>query len=408
MNVVSVAVSTAEQTEPPVFQTADAAVKVARNLGPRIAAKAEQTEIERMVSADTIFELKKTGLFGLTTPKEYGGSALGFSAVVQVTAELARHCGSTGWVFGVLAGHSWLLNYFPTEVQRQVYGDGRALAATVFRLNGKAVKEADGVRITDGIGRFCSGIDHADWIVVGISVQDSAGAVEPHFAIVPKSAVQVQDDWFTVGMRGTGSRTICIKDAVVPHGWLVPFAKMDELGSALAKKQGKEVYAIPWNSILPYSLIGAPIGMARGALNSFVEGLKSRVEQFTPQQQAEQSATFARLAACAADIEAALTVVLADAQYCDGIEDGTGISRETSARLANNWAWAAQKSRYAATQLFEAAGGSGIYNSSVLQRFWRDVNSAAQHIAFTWDGAMATYGRALLELPVGQFGVKGR
>ncbi len=78
------------------------------------------------------------------------------------------------------------------------------------------------------------------------------------------------------------------------------------------------------------------------------------------------------------------------------------------ARIPRDWAYAAQKARYAVNALFEAAGGSGIYNSSELQRIWRDVNSAAQHFAFTWDSAMTSYGRAVIGLQPSKFGPKGR
>lgn len=408
MSVASLVAEAAETASLPVIPSIQAALAIVREMAPGIRARANETEANRLVSPEVVKAMRNSGLFSLTTPKEFGGAEMGFSAVVQITAELAKNCGSTGWVFGVLAGHSWLLNYFPKEVQREVYGDGSRLTATVFRMGGKAVQEQGGIRITDGVGRFCSGIDHADWVVVGATVEMLDGTTAPHFAIVSKRDLEVQDDWFTAGMRGTGSRTIHIRNAFVPNGWAVPFSKMNEAGAKVAKALGKEVYAIPWTAILPFSLIGAPMGMAMGALQAFKEGLQERVQRFNPQQQAEQSATFERLAAAATDIDAALALVVADAEYCDNIPDASAMTPVKCARIAANWAWAAQTSRYAATRLFEAGGGSGIYNDSEIQRFWRDVNSAAQHIAFTWDSSMTSYGRALLDLPANQYGVKGR
>jgi alkylation response protein AidB-like acyl-CoA dehydrogenase len=129
---------------------------------------------------------------------------------------------------------------------------------------------------------------------------------------------------------------------------------------------------------------------------------------FSELQVAEQSATFARVSEAAADIDAAHALVMADAEFVDRLRDPAGMTPLVSARIARDWAWAAQKARYAATRLFEAAGGTGIYDSSEMQRLWRDVNSAAQHFAFTWDGAMAVHGRALLGLGATRFGVKGR
>ena len=39
---------------------------------------------------------------------------------------------------------------------------------------------------------------------------------------------------------------------------------------------------------------------------------------------------------------------------------------------------------------------------------FRDVNSAAQHFAFTWDSAMTAYGRAAAGLKPGEFAIPGR
>src|SRR5215467_9953193 len=97
----------------PVLPSRTAALEAARALTPKIRARARQTEAERCVPRETIDEIAASGLFNLVTPRVFGGSELGFASLVEVTAELASACGSTGWVFGVLAGHSWLLNLFP-------------------------------------------------------------------------------------------------------------------------------------------------------------------------------------------------------------------------------------------------------------------------------------------------------
>lgn len=392
----------------PVLKSRAEAMEAVKALLPRIRARAARTDADRMVPRETIAEIMEAGLFGVSTPLERGGSALGFAALVEVTTELASACGSTGWVFGVLAGHSWILNFFPQATQSEVLADGRSLSATVFRLNGEASIEGDAIRLTQAEGRFCSGVDHSDWVVVGVPVKKDGGAAEPHFLIVPRADIEIVDDWFTAGMRGTGSRTIRIKDALIPLSRAVSFKAMGGVAAAEAQRTGRPILGVPWHALLPFSLIGAPMGMARGTLANFVEGAAARMATFNEVQLAEQSATFARLSEAAADLDAAYALVLSNAQFCDAIQDASEVSSLKAAQIARDWAWAAQKSRYAATRLFEAAGGTGIYDSSEMQRLWRDVNSAAQHFAFTWDGAMAIHGRALLGLAPGKFGVKGR
>ncbi|RDK08240.1 acyl-CoA dehydrogenase family protein [Cupriavidus lacunae] len=392
----------------PVLASHDAAIAAARALHEKIRGRADRTESERIVSAETIRDLMDAGLFGVVTPRMFGGSELGFATLVDVTAEIASACGSTGWVYGVLAGHSWMLNLFPLQVQREVMSADRVLTATVFRLGGTVTEVDGGYRLINGDGRFCSGIDHVQWVIVGNAVQREGQPPEPRFFVVPREDIEIVDDWFTAGMRGTGSRSIRIAETFIPAHRSVSVKDMmsgtaDETGSVRAP-----IYRMPFQNVTPFSLVGAPLGMARAAVRSFSEGLAARLATFSSEQAAEQSATFARVAESVAEIDAALAVVREDARRVDSADDPRSISDLDWARIPRDWAYAAQKARYAVNALFEAAGGSGIYNSSELQRIWRDVNSAAQHFAFTWDSAMTSYGRAVIGLQPSKFGPKGR
>jgi alkylation response protein AidB-like acyl-CoA dehydrogenase len=389
-------------TQRPAISSRKEAVERARELVPRIRARAARTEEDRRIPDETIAELLDSGLFNIVKPKLFGGAELGFGALVETTVEFANACGSTGWVFGVLAGHSWLLNLFPPEAQHEVCVDPSALIATVFRLSGKITPVDGGYRLVGGSGRFCSGIDFASWVMVGNAVVRGDGPPEPRFFLVPRKDLQVIDDWYTAGMRGTGSRSIKLDDVFIPEHRSVRVSDMlggTSPGTAIHKGP---LYRMKFADVVPFSLVGAPLGMARGAVRAFSEGLGARLKDASEQQIAEQSATIARVAEAASDIDAALTLVLADAALIDNAAAPDALSPLERARIPRDWAYAAQRSRYAVNRIFEAAGGSGIYNSSEIQRIWRDVNSAAQHGAFGWDGAMANYGRSLLGIaPVG-------
>lgn len=386
-----------------IVDSADALAR-ARGLTARIAERVRMVDEDRRVPEETIAEIKATGLFNIITPKSLGGSELGFADLVQVTAEIAAACGSSGWTYGVLAGHSWLLNLFPEAVQQEVFADPDALIATVFRLAGQVEAVNGGYRMTGGEGRFCSGIDYANWVIVGNGVSRSDGSFEPRFFVVPKSDIEVVDDWFTVGMRGTGSRTIRIADTFIPSHRSVSLAEMLGGNSPGAKAHTGAIYRMPFADLAPFSIIGAPIGMARGAVRSFADQLGQKLSTLSDAEAGEQSATLARIAEASADIDAALALVLRDAEMIDRAGEPSDISSLQRAGIPRNWAWAAQTARYAATRIFEASGGTGIYDGSAIQRVWRDVNSAAQHFAFTRDSAMTAYGRAMCNLNPSKFG----
>lgn len=392
----------------PVLASREDALAKARALLPNIRARAARTEADRRVPDETIKELRDSGLFGVTKPKVFGGSELGFASLMEVSACIASACGSTGWVFGVLAGHSWLLNLFPIEAQNDVFSTVESLSATVFRLNGKTVAVEGGYQLSGGEGRFCSGIDHAEWVIVGNAVHGIDGPPEPRFFLIPRSQIDVVDDWFTAGMRGTGSRTIRIANAFIPAHRSVALKDMLSGTAPGARHHGAPIYRMPFQDVAPFSLVGAPIGMARGALQAFTDSLAERLATLSDEQVAEQSATFERIANASADIDAAFALVLEDAVRIDHALDPAELTALDRARIARDWAYAAQKCRYAASRIFEASGGSSLYDASDLQRVWRDVNSAAQHFAFTWDTAMTAYGRTALGLAPSKFGPRGR
>lgn len=380
----------------------------ARLLVPNIRARAARTESERRIPDETIQELRDSGLFHLVTPRTFGGAELGFAVLVEVTAELAAACGSTGWVYGVLTGHSWMLNLFPVQTQRDVCGDPGALTATVFRLAGQVRRVDGGYRLTEGEGRFCSGIDFASWVIVGNTVISEGGKPEPRFFVVPRGDIEIVDDWFTAGLRGTGSRSIRIADAFIPQHRSLSLQQILDGTSPGAQFHNTPLYRVPFVNIAPFSIIGAPLGMARGALATYCEALTKKLQGAPDLLIAEQAATMSRIAEAAANVDAAFAVVLEDARRVDGSEGRDSLSALEQARIPRDWAHAAQASRYAVTRLFECSGGSGIYDSSDMQRVWRDVNSAAQHVAFSWDTAMSGFGRAMLGLAPTAFSLRGR
>lgn len=368
----------------------------AGELVPVIKARAARTESERCVPEETIAELLDAGLFEVLKPRTFGGYELGVAALVEITTTLGAACGSTGWVYGVLAGHGWLMNLFPIEAQREVHADPRALTATVFRLSGHATRVAGGYRITNATGRFCSGIDHASFVIVG-SALDEGGAREPRFFVVPRSEIEIVDDWFSVGLRGTGSRSIEIADAFVPEHRSVTVEALSKGRSPGAEFHRTPLHRVPFQLVAPFSLIGAPLGIARGAVEVFASGLAPWLEQCTEVELAGKAATYSRLAQASAQIDAAHALVLGDAGRIDSMTSAP--SALERARIPRNWAYAAQTARAAVSDLFAAAGGSATFDGSEIQRHWRDVNSASQHYAFVWDNAMSDFGRVLLGLP---------
>jgi 3-hydroxy-9,10-secoandrosta-1,3,5(10)-triene-9,17-dione monooxygenase len=344
------------------------AVLRARQLAPILASRAEETNEARRIPDETIAELHELGLFGIMTPPAYGGSGLRADAMFAAAVELGRACGSTGWTYGVLAGHNDLLAAFPESTQAEVFGDPNVVVASLLRLNTKPLaKVPGGYRLDTASGRFCSGVDHSNWLVGRCTLEDEPGQ---HWVLIPRSSYVIHDDWFTVGLQGTGSKSVTVNSSFVPDDHVIPIEEARAPGSS------------GWN--LPFSLCGASIGCAYAAIDAYRESLRAKGGDEVTQ------AGLIRLAKATADVDAAYLMVL------DAI-DGHLHADDPGPRVRNapgrNVSYAVQQARSVANEIFAASGGSSIYLSAPLQRIWRDANAAAAHTSFAWDAAATNFAR---------------
>ena len=398
-------VSTAKKEFPsefniPVLTTRSAAIACARELVPRLSERAIHAEEIRRIPDETISEFRACGLTGILTPKCFGGSQLGISAVVEASVELAKGCVSSGWVFGNMVGHYWLVSLFPLVVQEQVYKRPGALVSTIFRFGGNApVRVEGGYQIKGGEGKWASGVDHAEWIVLGVTPEGG----EPVYMLVPREDFSIVDDWHTSGMRGTGSKSIHVADAFIPNARVVRLADVAAGTTPGGTELGIPLFRLPMSITLPLSLVGAPIGGALSAINAFIKNNQPRLAGLTEPELSAQSATFARVGEANAMVEAAFSLIMRDAEGVDAMSGVSDISPRYMFQASRDLAYAAQTSRRAINSLIEASGGSTIYNTSEIQRIWRDVNGVCGHVGFNWDATMTNAGRFDLGLPMSTF-----
>jgi alkylation response protein AidB-like acyl-CoA dehydrogenase len=309
------------------------ALERANDLVERLRARAADVDAKRRIPDESIAEINDAGLFRISAPRMFGGSQLGISPLIQTVATIASGCGSTGWVYAVLSGHNWAVGLFPVEAQREVFSDPDALVASIVRLGGEAPKQvADGYLFEGAAGKFCSGVEHAKWIMAGASVANPSTAPEPRYFLIPKSEVEVIDDWYTAGLRGTRSSSLRIKHAFVPGHRSVSISEI-AMGTAPGIKfHDSPVYRAPFPQILPLPLAGVPIGLARAGLHLYVSSYRDKLNSFVSEQIAEQSAVHARLSDAHADVEAAAALIFGDAAEIDASPEQVPLRGHASVR----------------------------------------------------------------------------
>lgn len=180
-----------------------------------------------------IFEkLGELGMMGISYPTEYGGSGEKFVTTMMVTEELARACGSTGFLHSYsygLVGHPILT--FGNEEQKQQYMPGIAAGKVIgaFSLTEPgagtdvsaatttAVRNGDEY-ILNGTKTFITNALIADVFVVFAYTDRAAGAKGMSAFLIPKGTpgITVSKHFEKLGVRGSQTSEVGFKDCAVP------------------------------------------------------------------------------------------------------------------------------------------------------------------------------------------------
>ena len=189
MNVRNLSLAKTSSTKP-IKHTSQSAVAAIKEIVPRIAARARETEQMRRVHPDTIRELHEAGLMRLMQPARFGGSELWLDDLMNVVFEIGKVCASTAWVYSNLASHAWNIGQFELQAQEDVWGkDPDALAATGLAFPcGKATPVEGGYKLS-GRWPFCSVINASSWMLVGAMTEQEGGPPQRRFFLAHEKEI---------------------------------------------------------------------------------------------------------------------------------------------------------------------------------------------------------------------------
>lgn len=389
-------------SKPAVIDSHDEAVGRARALRDRLRERMPLGQQMRRLPDENVADILESGLFGVMKPKRYGGSELGTETMIDVTIELASADPSTGWVYMLWAAHMWMQAMWPEKAMDEMWENPNGLASSVVSTTGNVVAVDGGFR-WNGRGFFSSGVDHCNWLTALVPVVRDGEHAEMRWLLIPREDLEIIDDWFTTGLRGTGSKTVVFNDIFIPE-----YRTITRIAVAAGEAPGREVNTHPmYGAPEPANFTGAmsvpAIGAAIGMIELFQQRLGSRIQvpesTNSPYLPEGMSQTLARLANASATVDSARAVMTLNAlRYARRPVQTVPI--EEDMRLRRDMTFTAQLARRAANILYEESGGSALSERSLLQLFWRDTNAAAAHRGLMWDWQSEMWAKAALGLPM--------
>lgn len=346
--------------------------------------QAEEAEKIGKLTDDTVKTMKQLGNIRLLQPKKHGGMEVHpreFAETVMATAALDP---SAGWINGVVGVHPYQLAYADPRVGAEIWADDvDTWVASPYAPQGVA-KPVDGGYIFNGRWQFSSGTDHCDWIFLGAMIGDDEGKplMPPqmlHMILPRKDYEIVEDSWDVVGLRGTGSKDVIVKDAFVPSYRTMDAMKVMDGTAQREAGMTETLYLMPWSTMFPLGISSATIGIAEGALAAALDYQRSRVNSSGVAIKDDPYVMYA-IGEAAADINAARQELLANAdRIYDMVDAGKDVSFEDRAAGRRTQVRAVWRAVSAVDEIFARCGGNGTRMDKPLQRYWRDVHVGQAH-----------------------------
>jgi 3-hydroxy-9,10-secoandrosta-1,3,5(10)-triene-9,17-dione monooxygenase len=377
----------------------DEAMRRARELVPKLRALAPAGEAARQLTKEQLALLHEAGLIRILQPKRWGGMELDFVSVFDIPEILGRGDSSVAWNVGNLSIHHWLLALYHPETQEEVWAEDpdAIIASGIAYPQGKARKVDGGFELS-GYWNFSSGVDPSSWNQLACIVRDGDKVVDHRMCLLKRSEFEIVDDWQTLGMRGTGSKSVKVDKLFVPERRaLCMYTAQGSGGYPGEATNPNPTYRIPLWGLGTSCLSGAVVGNAQAAVDLTIDAVKERSTAYTAQKMRDFQTVQLRVGVAAAKVEMARlsqhTDCLEGQRYAAAKELPT---LETKLRWRRNCALAARMSVEAVDTLHEMAGGNGIYTKYPLERLFRDAHAASAHIGFNWDASMSTWGLVAL------------
>lgn len=377
-----------------------APLEAARSLVPLLADEAPRTESGRRLTEASVTALREAGLFRLGTPAACGGLGADIRTAVDVCEELAHGCAASSWIVGIAYGGNLFASQLAENERAALWKhDPDAIVCGTANPSGTA-ERADNGWILNGSWPWISGIHHAQWTLLGFAWTDNEGETERGMALVPTSALTVDDVWHVAGMRGSGSNTAVADDVYVPDSRTI---SLTDMANGTYRRRHSDEARITFHLSINLPLAATAVGIAAEALQRVVTAAAQGKRAVSPLHHlvAEAPAHQLNVADAATLID---TARLHLGRAADEVDREARAGRRPElrdrARLRMDAAHAMRCARDAVSLLLDTAGAGSFADGSVLQRAWRDIEMATRHAAFSIQTSKEIYGRALLGAPL--------
>ncbi|MEE8311206.1 MAG: acyl-CoA dehydrogenase family protein [Candidatus Binatia bacterium] len=372
------------------------AIVAAQGFADELRRRAAEIEQARRIPQDLSDRFAAVGLYATCVPEAYGGLELTPADTARVIEHLAQADGSAAWCVFIGATSGSALATLPEDSARAIFSRPDVRIAGVFAPRGRAVHDGDGFRAS-GRWPWGSGTQNSDFVLAGCLFESdgeierlAGGAPRAHMVLVPALEVTFHDTWHTSGLCGTGSTDFELIDVSVPADRVVGLLRPVPIERPL--------YAFPMFGLLALGIAAVALGLARASIAELIaiaDGKHPAASRRTLAERHSAQADVAEAEALLRSARAFFYEAIEGAWACALASGSIPVERRRDLRLSTTHA--VRSSARAVDLMYTLAGGTSVYRESPLQRIFRDVHVATQHMMVAAP-TMDVVGRLLLGL----------
>ena len=372
-----------------VITSDEQALIVASDLAEDFKRDSALRDRERRLPHPELEAFSRSGLWGISVPREYGGAGVSNVTLAKVIALIAQADGSLGQipqnhfyaleVLRVNGSAAQKKRLYAEVLAGQRFGNALAELGTktahdrTTRLTRDVQDGRDGYRI-NGRKFYSTGALYAQRIPT--SVVDEHGVQQLAFVPAGSRGLNVIDDWSGFGQRTTGSGSVVFEDVFVAAEDVIPFQSAFERPTTVG----------PLAQILHAAI---DTGIARAAYEDALHFVRTKTRPWIDSgsdKASEDPLTLKSFGHLSIRLHATEALLERSGEFLDAAqaEPDAETVAAASIAVAEARAISSEISLAAGSTLFELAGSQATLAEHGLDRHWRNARVHTLHDPVRW------------------------
>jgi len=345
-------------------------VSLIKEIGQEFADRATTYDRTDTFVAENYETLKEHGFLTAMIPKEFGGGGASHADMCAILRQIAQYDSSTALALSMhqhlLAANIWKYKHGKggEKVLKKVVEEQLILISTGARdwlsSNGELEKVKGGYLVS-AHKHFASQSSAGDVLVTSAPYEDpEEGWQVLHFSVpIQAEGVSRLDNWYTMGMRGTGSHTVKLEKVFVPE-------------SAVVLRRPRGEYHFFWNVVLTVAL---PLIM------SVYVGIAEKAAYLALKKSKNKATKKPHLPYLIGEMHNELTTAQVLLNDMIGITNNFDFqpTDENGHAMLTRKTLIANAAIHTVEKSMEAVGGQSYFRAFELERLFRDVRAGTFH-----------------------------